>query len=563
MSENTIEKQSLQPFETIGLCFSGGGYRATFFAFGVISYLQQAKYKDNPLLSSVRALSTVSGGTLTGVGYTKALQEENYNFYKFFKTFYNTFTPENDKLLHTAVAKLIDDQVWKDHPYKKRSLINAFALAYQDLDVFKGDFSSIQKDNIKQLKKVSFNATDFSFGLTYRFQNVGYFGNNPLYRSNQKEINVLRPLVKFGDVIASSSCFPVGFEPLVFPDDYFEDHQSVEYQNLKKLDDFVDGVGIMDGGITDNQGIGSMLNINRELKLDLIIVCDVSSYKMDPWEPEKAEVKDSSSIQKLLGRFMKSVAFRPIYWITILLGLFLILYNLFFEIGNTWNIVLKIVGSLLLTVGLLFSIVSLGISSIVNFASKKLKALFKKKVPKDLSKQILLFKKLDISLVKRMLVERATSSMKMISDVFLKQIRRINYQFFYYKDSLKHRRITATVYRLNGLETPYSTKNLDYNEQIQPAPSKSLQKVALTASQTPTTLWWDDEDIKKKRMDTLIACGQFTICYELMNYIIKLKADKDSGITDFTEIDKLYDGLQSDWTAFNDKPMWLVDELKK
>ena len=98
------------------------------------------------------------------------------------------------------------------------------------------------------------------YGLTYRFQNEGYFGNDPLYGDFSSEVDKMRGKVRLADAIASSSCFPVGFEPLVFPDDYFKDHNSTDYKNLKGLGRFIEGVGIMDGGIADNQGIGSMRN---------------------------------------------------------------------------------------------------------------------------------------------------------------------------------------------------------------------------------------------------------------------------------------------------------------
>lgn len=278
--EKTTESRTLVPFETIGLCFSGGGYRATFFALGVLSYLEQINYKNSPLLASVKALSTVSGGTLTGVGFAKALQEKSYNFKSFFQDFYNTFTPQNDQLLSTAIKKFEDDAVWEKSS-KKRTLINAFALAYADMPIFDGSFKHFKKNNINQLEQVCFNATDFSYGLTFRIQNQGYFGNTPLYKTNQKQVNALRDQIILGDAIASSSCFPVGFEPMIFPDDYFEDHNDPDYKTLKEIDLFIDGVGIMDGGIADNQGIGSMMLINERMDdgMNLIIVNDVGSLK--------------------------------------------------------------------------------------------------------------------------------------------------------------------------------------------------------------------------------------------------------------------------------------------
>ncbi len=138
----------------------------------------------------------------------------------------------------------------------------------------------------------------------------------------------------------------------------------------------------------------------------------------------------------------------------------------------------------------------------------------------------------------------------------------MNYDLFYSKKVLEHRRITATIYKLNGKETPYSKSN-DFNKAIKPKPSKALESVCLTASEMPTTLWWDKTDIAKNRMEALIACGQITICYELMDYILKLKDDQKIPSSDIEAIDKLYSDLEKDWKQFNLKPLWLIDKLKK
>lgn len=556
--------EKFEPFNKIGLCFSGGGYRATFFALGVLSYLDNIDYKGKALLKSVKAISTVSGGTLTGVGYAKAIQSPDYAFKTFFKTFYNTFTPKNDKLLETAIAKLEDDGVWKANLYKKRSLINAFALTYAKMPLFEGSFEDFEKDKIKQLEHVCFNATDFSFGLTYRFQNQGYFGNSPLYKKNQKEINALRNDVQLGDVIASSSCFPVGFEPLVFPDDYFKNQDSSAYKNLKGLGNFIDGVGIMDGGIADNQGIGSMMLINDRMDdgLDLIIVNDVGSYKMQPWRQDTSKVGKSYTVKMIVNKLLKYFTLKPLYWIILVIGLLIILLNNMLIFGPKSYTGLYIFGSVVLGMGLLLTVFGLVASVVKTSVLSKLKTIFKKNVPEPLLDDILTFQKLDISLIQRMLTDRLTSAMTMLNDVFLKQMRRLNYDLFYSKDELKNKRITATVYKLNGKKSQYS-KGTGYNEEIKPMPSENLESICLTASETSTTLWWDKTDVDKNRMETLIACGQFTVCYELMDYILNLKADNDNQIGDFSEIDILYKTLEADWKSFNNKPLWLVDTLKK
>ena len=66
----------------------------------------------------------------------------------------------------------------------------------------------------------------------------------------------------------------------------------------------------------------------------------------------------------------------------------------------------------------------------------------------------------------------------------------------------------------------------------------------------------------KVKYRSALLITRFTVCYELMDYILALKADKEIRITDFTEIDKLYKVLQTDWKEFNKKPLWLLDALK-
>src|SRR5690606_20932331 len=120
-----------------------------------------------------------------------------------------------------------------------------------------------------------------------RFQTPGGdFGN---YRVKSGTLDHLRGSFKVADAMAASSCFPLGFEPMIMPDDFFDIHEDPSYKELKSQDHMRTGIGLMDGGIVDNQGIGSIMNADNRRKhdghqFDLIMVCDVASYKMEPWE---------------------------------------------------------------------------------------------------------------------------------------------------------------------------------------------------------------------------------------------------------------------------------------
>lgn len=546
-------EEKFEPFENIGLCFSGGGYRATFFALGVASYLNKIQYKEKPLLNNVEAISSVSGGSLLGVAYAKAVQDPNFKFDSFYKTFYASFTPEADKLLENAVSKLEDNSIWVKNPHKKRSLINAFALTYSDMDLFKGDFEMFENLKSSNLKHVCFNATEFSFGLAFRFQNTGKIGNNPLYCT---ELGKISGKIKLSDIVASSSCFPMGFEPLIFPDDYFKDKADVDYKALKRLEKFINGVGIMDGGIVDNQGIGSMINISKSTKrqksLDLIIVNDVGSYKMDPWLADSSKISDQKSLKEKALGLLKYFEVRWFYWTILLLGVVLMLLNSLEAVQEKLGPSLYVLGGIITGIGLCLTLIGIFAWCLKKNAIGWFRFMFKKNVPEVLVDEVISFQRLDIDLAKRMLVERVTSSAKMVSDVFMKQIRRLNYSLIYSKEDLKNKIITSTVYELNGKETLYKN-NFKHDKKITP-PKKQLERVALIASEAPTSLWWDKKDISNDRMDSLIACGQFTTCYNLMIYILELK---DSNITS-KEIDDMYQLLENDWKEFNKNPLFMV-----
>ena len=66
---------------SIGISLSGGGYRAATFHLGTLSFLNQVQVSNGKtLLDCVSVMSTVSGGSITGLRYMLALaKKENIN----------------------------------------------------------------------------------------------------------------------------------------------------------------------------------------------------------------------------------------------------------------------------------------------------------------------------------------------------------------------------------------------------------------------------------------------------------------------------------------------------
>ena len=134
MSQESTESRNIPvPFTNMAVSLSGGGYRATTFHLGALSYLDFRKYKDRPLLENVSIVSTISGGTLTGVMYAlKLAQGETFAdcFHKLYK-----LLSENN-LVDLALEKLNKPAKWKNK-YKSRDLINAFSEVYDELFLMK------------------------------------------------------------------------------------------------------------------------------------------------------------------------------------------------------------------------------------------------------------------------------------------------------------------------------------------------------------------------------------------------------------------------------------------
>ena len=76
----------------IGICLSGGGYRAAAFHLGTLAYLHRVGLGED-----IEQLSTVSGGTFIGAKYTLSLVEE-VEFDDFFRDFYR-FLEQTDLIV--------------------------------------------------------------------------------------------------------------------------------------------------------------------------------------------------------------------------------------------------------------------------------------------------------------------------------------------------------------------------------------------------------------------------------------------------------------------------------
>ncbi|MGK7945843.1 MAG: patatin-like phospholipase family protein, partial [Microcystaceae cyanobacterium] len=288
-------------------------------------------------MERVNIISSASGGSITNAFFvaTKA---------KFYSDHQMTFNQENflDKFYRPLKAFLESDEVTNailSDVGGQDKIIKKAAFCYEEylkeiLDSV--DSTEIIEDIWQLLERnntspdcLSINATDMTDANLFRFailrtQNTNhglilgntFFDLSKMENNNPKLKNYLQTL-KIGDTIAASSCFPIGFEPMIFPDDFFTgDCLQEGLENQKS-------VALMDGGLYDNLALTSLESLrpnskNQEITLsgqiDLVIVTDADNLEPSRalLDPEKLkEVNESHSSAQQLSRFQKILS-----WLT-------------------------------------------------------------------------------------------------------------------------------------------------------------------------------------------------------------------------------------------------------
>ena len=571
------------PLGKIALSFSGGGFRATAFCLGNLSYLNYRTVSDDKgnqetLLHRVQFISSASGGSFANLAYAQFLYSDRpvAECYQFLRQFM-----AGTDLLEEVLNNLKNDKVWKNYPHKGRNLINAFAIAYEE-KLFKGANLGLLNNpaSIKSLREICVNSTEFEDGMSFRFQNsdgktrTGKVGNAYLYLSTDKDSLPIVSKIHFADIVAASSCFPGGFEPLIFPDDFAHKDLTVnelgsviysKAQEVNRKNDPKNEVenseivpnsdlkfALMDGGIDDNQGIISMMRADDRAKekFDTMIVCDVGSNFMKPYLP----VKENTS--SFLGQFsLTSLGVSYFTLCALLAGLGYYFFRI--EPQKHFPIILMTLGG-----------VGLGVGAVLYW---QVRNLYRKATDSDwgniVNKYVGYFFKIRSSVLVEMLSARAESVLKMTTSIFMIQIRRLSYKLFYEHPAWENRRVSVLIYELSTKGFPDTEERLrkdlknlkcpairinEIVKIVSPSENKKIFKVAQQAREMGTTLWFDENDMDKR--DKIIATGQFTMCFNLLVYLFEIEQ-----VTPLSDsLKKLQQDLIDDWKAFNENPMMMI-----
>lgn len=538
------------PFNKIALTFSGGGYRAASFHLGTMSYLNRLSWGGTPLLHQVKMISTVSGGTIPGVIYALQKQED-----KSFEEIYDFLMDrlENLDLLKESFVKLSAEGIWNNKT-KRRNIINAFAEIYDEKFTFGKTLEEFRHLD-SHLEAVVYNSTEFNNGLNFRFRNKGKFNGS----ARVKVPYDVAAEIKLSDVLASSSCFPGGFEPMLWPEDFVH----ANAVKLTRHAEVAKTVGLMDGGIYDNQGIESVLKFNtksgEEPYFDLIIVSDVSSPDMSSFQANT--MKDNWFSRKTFQDFI-----RYNRWFNRIIGIIILALLIPFVNGIENDFLHGICG------GLAISLITILIFKI--WAVNKLSSKIKMTVQKLIGSNFEFYKskvgplsiaRVPFGTLSVLAKDRILSLSILMQEVFLKVVRRLNYNKLYEDSDYKLRRISTLIRGLTEQDFSKYKGSLPKNQTVtyDNFVGSKIAETVTEASSFGTTLWFTEQEGMNNVLHKLVATGQLTMCFNMMIYLNKWINDEDGNFdrVSIKEQDQMREMLtqcEADWDRFREDPQFLV-----
>ena len=505
-----------RPLGNLAISLSGGGYRAAAFHLGTLRMMDRVG-----LLPSVVGLSTVSGGTICGMAWVVSLIEGRP-----FGEFYDRFSKY--LIQHNVIGEALDGLRAERAGGQWPSLIRAASDVYARDDLF-GDrrFGDVLQAKGLQFEEAIFNSTEFHTGLDFRFRRSDtprtILGNRnyPLPRAVARH-------VRLADIVAASSCFPGGFEPLVFPHQFRWTREFTLQSALEKLGKkFQTGLPLMDGGVYDNQGVGSLLLAFRKSSATTLVISDVSARDAQMYDVPQ---NPGSRGWLTLG------------WVWRLALLLLVLALASFGVlaWHGWQTARA--GDWVLEDYLLYlvpGLLSLGVGAGLWWMRRRLKAanrLLEATVDVEAWPSL---RQLTVPEFTELLLLRITSLLALTSKVFMARIRRLIFGRVFDNDKYRGRRIANLIYSMDTREPGLFEKHPWLR------PNAEMVQLARTAEAMSTTLWFTEPS----QFTTQDRAGQATICFVLLKHIVEDR--KGQYEQPGSPLHDLFTRLRAEWEQFN------------
>jgi len=324
--------------------------------------------------------------------------------------------------------------------------------------------------------------------------------------------------------VAASSCFPGGFEPMVLPDDF--DWSGADAGSLPAEARALESLPLMDGGITDNQGLGSLRLADQcqGVELDLLVISDTDNTAGPLLTLPSARLTGGPRLWllALLGTLAALVVSAA--GLTLLVDAAVLTAargpRLADDLLRLW-----IPGAACAGAGLL-------LAWLLIVARRGLR----RALPRGIRGSALRAAGgLSLGELRHVVAVRLASLVAVVSHVFTRRIRRAVFDATYEDEAFRGRVVPCLMSAWPAERAPG------------PSPSPALAELVDRARRMPTTLWFECP----QQLPDLIACGQASLVAGLLAH---LERHPTSGEP---QLEQRLDDL---WQRLNNDPHALVRE---
>jgi NTE family protein len=276
-------EENRAPEEGIGLCLSGGGYRAMVFHVGVLWRLYEVG-----LLNQMKRISSVSGGSITagvlGLKWRKLSFDPGRVRYD--------FVPEVVTPIRELAGETIDAEAVILGIILPGRISDRVAGAYE-----KFLFGEATLQDLPDTPRFVINATNVQSGALWRFMKP--------YMRDYLVGEVKRPTLQLAQVVAASSAFP----PVLSPVELRLDPSSFSPPNGEPLHrkPYTSKVSLTDGGVYDNLGLETVWKRYRT-----VLVSDAGGKTPAEEEPASDWARHSKRVLDLIDNQVRSLRKRQL-----------------------------------------------------------------------------------------------------------------------------------------------------------------------------------------------------------------------------------------------------------
>lgn len=244
--DKNLKKEETKRKSGIGLCLSGGGFRASLFHMGALRRLNEVG-----ILQKIETISSVSGGSIFAaflVQRMKDLKKTSLDF------------SDWEKEISQPFREFVSIDI-RTIPFILFFGINIFfpSLRISFLKrSYKKRLNRLKLADLPDKPDFIFCATDLTFGVNWEFgkNQIGDYQTGYLKKNKGKEWSV-------AFAVAASSSFPPIFGPVSVPADQ-DDFKKGNYKE-KDRRKLISKLYLSDGGVYDNLGIQPISNTHQSI----------------------------------------------------------------------------------------------------------------------------------------------------------------------------------------------------------------------------------------------------------------------------------------------------------